>query len=323
MIRYLLGELSEDQTDRLEEQYFTDDETFDRLLIAKADLIDHYLHGQLDEEQTNQFESFFLKSPDHCREVAVVRSLIKTGSTASTTVPETVVQNEPASWIKLMFGALPANRLLAGACALLLVAGCVWLAMDNRRMHSELEALRAGQQTAIQRERELRELLATLQTQSPVTTETPSLPIPKTTATPNASPSPGRESLLAANIPPIEIELTPGQSRSSGTLPILKIPDEVSNQTGQPVRPHKIKLKLYLDRNFGYTSYAVKLKSSDGGNVQTRSGLHVISKPSGDVIEVEFSADKLEKGEYTATLSGVPAKGRKGEIYEYHFRIVR
>lgn len=314
MIRYLLGELSSEQTDRFEEQYFTDDQTFDRLLLTKADLIDRYLHGQLDEQRTGNFESFFLKSPDHQREVSLVRSLMKLGSEAA--------RNEPVPWsekIEKLFGLWPVwARVAATAFAALLILISGWLIVANWRMRAELNSLRAEQQTAAKLEQELRQSLAELQSQGSTPTQTPISP---TFPTPAVSPSPRAESLLAMVI--AYIELTPGQSRSAGVLPELIVPVDATSQVHLPPAAHKIRLKLFLGRDFGYLSYAVALKNASGRTIQTRAGLRATPSSSGDAIVVEFSADKLQPNEYSATLSVIAAKGRKTELADYYFRVVR
>ncbi len=309
MIRYLLGDLSAAETDRFEERYFTDDEVFDRLLIVKADLIDHYLHGQLDEKQASKFESFFLQSPDHQREVALVRSLLNQNSPVKPFVtPPAAAKGERASWVnKWMsktFGASPTwARPAAAAFAALLIAAFAWLAVDNRRMRAELNTLRAQQQIAITREQELRQSLAALQSPSPLPAQTPSA---LASPTPNGLPSPRKESLFASVFP---ITLAPGQSRTAGDLPEHSIPADV----------HKIRLRLLLDRDLGYGRYVVALKNASDNIIQTRTA----QRASGDAIEVEFSADKLKSRDYAATLSGIPAKGQPEEIADYPFRIVR
>jgi hypothetical protein len=253
MMRYLLEELPAEETDRFEERYFTDDETFDRLLMVKSDLIDRYLHGQLDKEETDKFESFFLQAPSHRQEVALVRSLLKMESTARLfAAPPAIVPNEPASLIEKIFGALPAwgRRLAAGTFAALLIVGFAWLLIANRRMQNELS-------------------LASV----------------------------------------FAITLAPGQSRSPG----------VTNQYDLPAGTRKIQLRLLLDRDFDYRSYAVTLKNTSHKTIQTGTG----SRVSGDVVIAEFSADKLQPGAYVATLSGASANGQMEEIADYPFRIAK
>ena len=145
IIRYLLGELSAEETDRFEEKYFTDDETFDRLFVVRTDLIDRYLHGRLSKEQTVKFENFFLQSPDHRREVVLMRSLLNPTEPALT--GQRTVKFQQASWQEKLFGAGPAwVRVAAVAFGTLLLVGCFLLLIANRRMHVELNALREQQQ---------------------------------------------------------------------------------------------------------------------------------------------------------------------------------
>jgi len=308
-MRYLLGELSAEETDRFEERYFTDDETFDRLLAVKTDLIDYYLHGQLNESQTRNFENFFLKSPNHRREVALVRSLLNPAKPLA--APPAIVKNERVPLIEKMqrlFGASPAwARLAATAFAALLVLSFAWLMIANQRMRAELNTLHAQQQTAIARERELEQQLTALQSQGSTPTQTPG---PTTSLAPNGSPSSPQEPSYSGVF---AITLAPGLARSAGA----------ANQAEMPVGTRKIRLQLLLDRDFGYRNYAVALKNASDKTIQTRAGLHRTANSSGNSIAVEFPTDKLDSGEYAAILSGIPNKGQPEEIADYPFRLVR
>lgn len=301
MINYLLGQLSEVETYRFEEQYFTNDEVFDQLLTVKSELIDRYLHSQLNAPQMRAFEEFFLKSPNHRREVALVRALIE--STQPLSALQSVAEPLPISWMKKLLGAWPVGaRLAAGTLATLLVAGSLWLMTDNRQLRTELNALRAQQQSALATERELREQLAALQSQLPTTA--PSL-VPTTTPTGNDALSPRRNSNSAT----VFAILTPGLTRNSGPASQVELRAETD----------VLRLRLLLDRDLGYRNYSVALKTPGGQTIQTRSGL----RASGEAIEVEFSANKLAPGDYIATLIGLNAKNRPDELTDYAFRIVR
>lgn len=321
MIQYLLGELPADDSDRFEERYFTNHEAFEHLLAVKAELIDRYLHRRLSKEETDRFESFFLQSPNHRREVAIVRSLLSADAEAKAfAVSQVVVKAKLASWFKQLFGALPARGgLVAGALAVLLMAGFAWLIIDNRRTRAELAALRAE---SIEREQELRQLVAILQSQSSTTMPTPTPTVsPSPNVSPSLRPSSGRELSRSAVF---AITLAPGQARTAGTLPELIVPVDATNQADLSAATRKIRLRLLLtDQYPDYGSYAVALKNEGGRTMQTRAGLRVISTPSGQAIEVEFSANQLKSGEYAATLSGLPAPGRREEIADYPFRIVK
>ena len=57
VVRYLLGELAEEECDRLEEAYFATQEGFEELQAVEAELTDAYVAGQLSPERRVRFES--------------------------------------------------------------------------------------------------------------------------------------------------------------------------------------------------------------------------------------------------------------------------
>ena len=77
MFRYLLeaDKLPVLEKERFEDEYFSDDETFELLLAAEDELIDRYLRGDLDERQRERFENFFLISPRRRQKVENARTL--------------------------------------------------------------------------------------------------------------------------------------------------------------------------------------------------------------------------------------------------------
>ena len=50
LVRYLLGQLSDEDTERLDEASIVDDEVAARLRIVETDLIDSYVRGKLTGE---------------------------------------------------------------------------------------------------------------------------------------------------------------------------------------------------------------------------------------------------------------------------------
>lgn len=76
MVKYLLGELSPEQEQRIETAYFADDLFFERLQAVKEKLIDDYLHGNLSAEDLCAFEQNFLASPAQREQVEFAHSLM-------------------------------------------------------------------------------------------------------------------------------------------------------------------------------------------------------------------------------------------------------
>lgn len=61
---YLLGHLSEDEQEKIEERLITDDELFDELEISKEELIEEYQAGDMAQTDRQWFESHYLASPE-------------------------------------------------------------------------------------------------------------------------------------------------------------------------------------------------------------------------------------------------------------------
>ena len=74
LVRYLLGELSEEEQSQLEERYFADDDFYSELRATERDLIDDYVRGRLSGRRREQFESRFMASPERRQKVELARS---------------------------------------------------------------------------------------------------------------------------------------------------------------------------------------------------------------------------------------------------------
>jgi hypothetical protein len=61
---YLLGHLSEDEQEKIEERLITDDELFDELEISKEELIEEYQAGDMAQTDRQWFERHYLASPE-------------------------------------------------------------------------------------------------------------------------------------------------------------------------------------------------------------------------------------------------------------------
>ncbi len=86
--RYLLGDLSEAQRTSVEEEYFTDDDAFERLLAAEHDLVDDYVRGTLPPTERERAEEWVGKDK---AKVAVAKALMQwkagTADTARARLP--------------------------------------------------------------------------------------------------------------------------------------------------------------------------------------------------------------------------------------------
>ncbi len=71
LIGYLLGSLSEDETERLDELSIADDRFAADLHAVEHDLVDAYASGALDEETRRRFELHYLSSSQGRAKVAL------------------------------------------------------------------------------------------------------------------------------------------------------------------------------------------------------------------------------------------------------------
>jgi hypothetical protein len=81
--RYLLGDLPESEANSLEQQYFTDDEAFERVWAVENDLVDDYVAGRLAAGDRGRFERRYLASPRHRERLATARALRGAGVASS------------------------------------------------------------------------------------------------------------------------------------------------------------------------------------------------------------------------------------------------
>ena len=76
---YLLGHLSDEEQDKIEERLMTEDDLFDELEISKGELIEEYCAGELSRNEHEWFEQHYLASADgkQTHAVAVALNTVK------------------------------------------------------------------------------------------------------------------------------------------------------------------------------------------------------------------------------------------------------
>lgn len=133
LVRHLLGALSEDEAQRVEESAIVDDELAARLQRVEDDLVDAYARGTLEGDRLARFESFYLASPRRRERVEFAKRFLTTiddGRVAA--VPEPALAGTRES------GWSP--WLLAAAAALFLATGM--LLVRDVRLREEVTQVR-------------------------------------------------------------------------------------------------------------------------------------------------------------------------------------
>lgn len=94
IVRYLLGELTEEQQIEIEDRAFQDQEYMQSILAGESDLIDEYVNGEIPNHQRQRFESHFLVPVERRRKVDFAKALATvTGQSALAAAP--AVRTEP------------------------------------------------------------------------------------------------------------------------------------------------------------------------------------------------------------------------------------
>jgi hypothetical protein len=154
--QFLYGELSEDETQAIEELLFADSEVFNELTSLENELVDRYVQGKLDGEDLARFERSLSKSGDSREKVRNARALqryIKTQERMATVPVVGTPPRSPWSHLQALFG-FQARALQIGMALIILVLGSggAWLLFDGYRLRREIAQSRLEQ---AQREREL------------------------------------------------------------------------------------------------------------------------------------------------------------------------
>src|SRR5438270_1655030 len=76
MIRYLLGDISNDEQVRLEEQFLTDDESYQQLMALEDELRYDYAQGGLNPRQRALFERRFLTAPAEQQKLELAKAVL-------------------------------------------------------------------------------------------------------------------------------------------------------------------------------------------------------------------------------------------------------
>jgi hypothetical protein len=296
IVRYLLGDLPEDDSVRLEDQALADRETLRHIEDAENDLMDDYVRGALGEIERRQFESRFLASAERQRKVEFARALARI-------VPAPVKETAAPSWWEALTAFLagwnPALQFSMAAAALVFAFGALWLFNVTRGLRSQVEQLQAQrqqqeetlrQQAASERARHA-ELAAQLD-QARTHNEELARQL-------EGKPAP---SIFAT------LFLPPGIARGSDARPQFVMPPNATSA----------RLRIGLERGDDYASYRVTLSTAQGQTVWTQDRLR---PNAGRVIQITIPASKLSAGQYELTLKGVTAVKQTEDVHYYYFDV--
>lgn len=140
--RYLLGVLPEEEQDRFEEQYFSDNVLFEEVELAEDDLVDRYIRNELPPDDRRLFEQA-LSGSSHLKERVEFAKLLKNKTAPQ---PQSKVQTvaQPGFWQRIFSPQQHAFRYaFSFAVLVLLIPGiAVVIGWINLRQQSASLAAR-------------------------------------------------------------------------------------------------------------------------------------------------------------------------------------
>ena len=317
--RYLLGELSEQEREQVEQRLMTDDDLYQQLMVAEDELIDEYISGALPDQDREKFGRTFLRVPELRQDVrftaALRRHALKTVPQPAPRGSHSPPRFSPFDWLRKFF-MRPALGFAFAAAFVAAVLLAVWLAAQNSRLREEVGQLQARatpppapspdlqEQLASERLRS-EQLLAELQRQRELLAEESARPrqareqeqqVPARRAT--AEPGAGRSLAFA---------LTSGAVRESGEMKKIS------------VTPGLRELRIRLDLPAGdYRNLSAAVETVEGREVLPRRGL----RGGAGFVTLRIPARLLGPDDYRIVLSSVGPSGESEEI-NYYFRVLK
>lgn len=147
--RFLLGEVDDEERQRLERLFISDPEANQKLLIAEDDLIENYLEDSLTPLEREKVLAQYGNTPSQRRRLRIVKTIREYGLASAR--PARAASPPTPKWRMFLSGFRPRNRIffvpVAVALTIALVVGIVWL-VDLRNKSTQENSRRV----AIERE---------------------------------------------------------------------------------------------------------------------------------------------------------------------------
>ena len=308
---YLLGSLSEEETERLDELSISDDDFAARLQSAENDLVDLYVNGALTGRQLELFKSAYLKSPARRQKAEIAKALRAHGgpmNRVGTAEVDSEARTLPVDISSKRTRSISPIQWLTAAASILLLAIAVWLGIRNAELRSQYSATSSEVDQLKERQRELESQLN--QNRLENSEKEKELEIlreetaRRTQRDRNGATDPIKPAIFSLILSP--------QTRGIGGIEQVVLPPDAQ----------LVAIQLELERT-EFPGYKAELKVLPGNRAVWRSGT-LRSRGSADNKSViaTISTNLLPEGRYMLELTGV--SGNQSEpVGTYVFQVSR
>ena len=292
-VRYLLGELSEDEQARLEQEYFNNPETLEQLAAVEDKLIDEYVEGTLQGERRRRFEQRLSTSPERRQRVEFARQLARYAASRAAPASAPGVRR---------FVPGPTSQLAAAAALVLALGGAGWMAIELRQTRQELARVENERRALADRERAL---TAIVEEQRRMVDERHRQQPPD-----NPTPPPGSREPRPPS-PVVALSLLPGLTRSQGSANTVRLPPTATS----------LRLELQLPED-PHQNYRVLVETTRGRAVWKQERAPRRDRAGTASVTVDIPARVLETGDYVAVVSA-QTRGTFRDVANYALTVGR
>ena len=290
--QYLLGEISDDDGDRIERRYLADKDFFAQLLAVEDDLVDEYIGQELSSDERKQFEQKLLATSKQ-------RERLKNARNFHESIRSNRTRAKTNSWFGIFGYRIPA---MAGALTLLLLTISIgWLLVREQQLNAALQQMKSERAEMQQRGQELQTKLQDKERQN----------------------SELRDQLrnVAPTEPPQQLPITP----TIATF-VLSLTSSRGSGGATPFTLKKHVAMVQLEAplaNTEYSSYQAELQTADGGSIVKKPNLKLQRTANGSVVRLQVSSQLFKARDYVLKISGVGSNGQLEDAGFYSFSIVR
>ncbi len=276
--RYLLGQTSDADTERIDELSVTSEDVAAQLQAVEYDLVDAYVAGELTGEALEAFRQRYRAQADGRAEIRFAETL-RAYQTRSQ--PGSTGQRRGTFGI----GSMSRWALALAAMLVLTVLVSAWLLIDNRSLRNQVAVAHADRATIDDRARVLQQQLEDMAKDLARLRATPS-PVPA------PSPSPAIPTVIASFV-------LPPSTRGASELTKITLASDVTS-----VRLH---VPLEGDR---FSTFDVALRDAASNQIVWHAnGLHAANERGQRAVAVTVPANLLKTRTYLLELSGARGAG--------------
>jgi hypothetical protein len=301
LVRYLVGSLPDDETERLDELSIADDEFAAHLRAVENDLVDAYVKGELAGDTLDRFNTHYLSSPATRDKVAFAEALVRYQRTAG---------KAPSRAARGRRGLTVSSRMVPqwgwAVAALIFLGATGYLLVENTRLRHQMIDAGAARAALEAREQELQRQVTEQRSANAQTARQLAQVREALAQRPDAAATkqPAGRTVIASFV------LLPPR-RGAGDIPTLAIPPGTQAVT----------LQVNLESD-DFPIYRVELKDPRTAQTIWRSAnLRSARGDGARSLSITLDAGVLKPQTYTVDVTGVPARGAPESVGSYPFRV--